>query len=869
MIEPEPRVLLAFEPAVAGPIPPVGPRPRPLVNGPAATRQAERLTPQFSALQAAFSARRMQAMESTSEPDPELVVVLELAGTVEGFMRAVAGVEGLEFLAEHDQDEVEPDDDFHYTQDGRATDSAVPETLYMVMTSSQAVAELVSLFGLWRTDPKVKFRRGLAPLKTAFTLLRAVRRWDPSDRIRETGLLEEWADTLAAGGQNSARVEIELWFRDSAARRAVVQADVERLIVAAGGIVLSSAVLPAIDYHAVLADLPYDQVQAVIERGPEAIALLTTESIMFVAPARPMTFPALEPAIGTLPALGPAPPRESAPRVALLDGLPMANHAALAGRLLLDDPDERTLKYSSSAQQHGTAMASLILHGDIAAPGPSLSTQLYVRPIMQPHEFFQDREVVAPDELLVDVVHRAFLRMFDGEGNQPPTAPSVRIVNLSIGDPHRVFTRRLSPLAKLLDWLAHRYNLLVLVSAGNPSWVPSVPADTLYDPLALRQGLLASGFADTRLRRLFSPAEAVNVLTVGAVHSDSATDVIADTVVDAVETGMPASYGAVGFGHRRSVKPEILLPGGRQLYQRPPPGVSGAVKLTPAPQAGIGPGHLVAAPDQHSGNSGTAHSYGTSNATALASRAASQIFDVLNELTGQAAQAGEGSGFPFPDAQYHPVLVKTLLVHAAHWGDLASKLRSALELEPSAARRDLTQMLGYGSVEQARLATAARTRVVLLGAGSIQDGERQQFRLPLPGALAATTEWRRLTITLGWLSPINSRSQVHRMARLWFEPQRQWLGLERAQAHHSAVRKGTVQHEILEGATASAFAPGDALTINVDCRIDAGRAESPIRYGLAASLEVGTSVRADVHAQVRQLLRVRLRERQQQITARP
>ncbi len=30
---------------------------------------------------------------------------------------------------------------------------------------------------------------------------------------------------------------------------------------------------------------------------------------------------------------------EGKPRVALLDGLPFANHAALQGRLLIDDPD--------------------------------------------------------------------------------------------------------------------------------------------------------------------------------------------------------------------------------------------------------------------------------------------------------------------------------------------------------------------------------------------------------------------------------------------------------------------------------------------------------------------------------------------------
>ena len=855
----EPRPLLAFAPAVIGPIPTGTRRFKPGPRTPTAARQGQRLTPQFAALREALTAGRAQTADVTAEPDPELVVVFDVAGTVDRFVRAVAGIKGLELLAELDEDAIEPDEDFYYETDGEATGDAVPETLYMVMSNAQAVTELVRLFELWQANPDVTFERGLAPLKQAFKLLRAVRRWGPADRVRETGLLQAWTEDVAVvGGQGFTRVEIELWFRDDDARRAAAQSDIERLITTVRGTVISSAVVPSIDYHAVLADLPYDQVQAVLERGPEAIELLTTESIMFVAPTRPMTTPALELAADLSSTAALPPPRTAAPRVALLDGLPLANHTALTGRLIIDDPDERARWYSSGQQHHGTAMASLICNGDLSSPGPALSTQLYVRPVMEPHPYY-DSEVIARDELLVDLLHRAFRRIFEGDGNRPPAAPSVRIVNLSIGDPARVFARRLSPLAKLLDWLAHRYNVLVLVSAGNHACQPAVPADALADPDTLRRELLAATYSTVRQRRLLSPAEAVNVLTVGALHSDAATVTIPDTVLDAVESGMPASYGAVGFGHRRSVKPEILLPGGKQLFQRPPPGATGSVALSEAHHAATGPGLLAAAPDPRGGADATAYSCGTSNATAMATRTANQIFDVLADLT---AQAGE---FPFPDAQYHPVLAKTLLVHAASWGELPDRLRDALDLDRSTARRDITQLLGYGPVDQTRVATAARTRVVLLGAGSISQEQRQRHSVPLPPALAATTEWRRLTVTLSWLSPINPRSQVHRMARLLFQPQEDRLGLGRTEADYNAARRGTVQHEVLEGTDAVAFAAGSALAIDVDCRVDAGKLDTPIRYGIAASLEMATTVQADIHAQVRQGLQVQLR---QQVTPR-
>lgn len=67
----------------------------------------------------------------------------------------------------------------------------------------------------------------------------------------------------------------------------------------------------------------------------------------------------------------------------------------------------------------------------------------------------------------MDLVHRCFVRMFEGDGSSPPAAPSVRVINLSIGDPARMFARQLSPLARLLDWLTFKYNRIVVVSAGN------------------------------------------------------------------------------------------------------------------------------------------------------------------------------------------------------------------------------------------------------------------------------------------------------------------------------------------------------------------------------------------------------------------
>ena len=120
----------------------------------------------------------------------------------------------------------------------------------------------------------------------------------------------------------------------------------------------------------------------------------------------------------------------------------MTQHELLRGRLEIDDPDDCEAQYGlASEQRHGTAMASLILHGDINDPHPPVRRRLYVRPVMVPQAagLGERQEFMPPGQLGVDLMWRAFLRMLEGEGGEPPTAPTVRIVNLSLGDAKRRF----------------------------------------------------------------------------------------------------------------------------------------------------------------------------------------------------------------------------------------------------------------------------------------------------------------------------------------------------------------------------------------------------------------------------------------------
>lgn len=269
-------------------------------------------------------------------------------------------------------------------------------------------------------------------------------------------------------------------------------------------------------------------------------------------------------------------------------------------------------------------MASLIIHGDLSAPGEPLDRPLYVRPIMRPHELSTTHEQVDPERLFPDLLHRAIRRIQEGEDGREATAPSVRIVNLSIGAQARALTRRKSPVGRLLDWLAHTYNLLFIVSAGNhtaPITIPATSANTLE---TARHAATRAVYEKSILKGILPPGDALNALTIGATHDDGLDDTeVSDAVWNITNPGAPAYYGATGPGVDRSIKPDLHHIGGQALYLRPVlvPGED-LVDLELAHTAQTGPGLQVAAPGRGGATNRTAFTFGTSNATALVTREA-------------------------------------------------------------------------------------------------------------------------------------------------------------------------------------------------------------------------------------------------------
>lgn len=831
----------------------------PALHRPGRQRQTARLGPKFSALEQALEAQALSIGGDVVDQDPELVLVFEVSTSLARFAAAVGNVEGLELLLDIGEIEGDPDDDFHLS---KHPDRPVPETLYLLATNRKALDQLLGLWGRYQRGEE--FVRGFTPFRDLFDNLREMRRWDVQDRLAETGLLEDWRTRLDEQ-QDLLPVELELWYRDVEGQRAAAQERVMEALRREGGAFSTAAQIPEIRYHAVLARVPAQVAESLLE-DQQDVALVRLQEVMLLRPVGQAATPV--PNV-TQPVAAPptsAPSEElDEPLVAILDGLPLATHTALDGWLDIDDPQDVAASSQVNERRHGTAIAGLVVHGDLSEPEEPLLRRVHVRPVILPDpdapDFVSPREeCVPPDVLVVDLLHRAVRRLFEGEGPVLATAPSVRVLNISLGDLTQAFHHRLSAWARLLDWLAVRYRVLFVVSAGNelgPLTLGCTRDEFEHlGPEGREDETLRALRRDRRLRRVLAPAEAINVVSVGAVATDSSTPLSGDPRLDpTLSPDVPAPYSRTGPGFRRAIKPEILLPGGRRRYGARPGAPDDPTILDPSDQPRRPPGQLCASPVAATPGrrDGALFSSGTSYATALATRAAARLWSLLDELSADSPPA-------WLTDEIKPVLVKALLVHGADWGDGLAALRRALP-QPDHHRQRLVaeQMLGYGRFDIERLLGGSAQRITLLGGGLLAVDEGASHTIPLPPSLHATTARRRITYTLACFSSANSGDQRYRRARVWVTPMVGALRVDRQHADHNAVQRGTVQHEVLEGESAPTIADGDTVQLDVSCAADAGVVEEPVPYGLAVTLEVAPNLLTRVYPEVAERVRPRVR----------
>jgi hypothetical protein len=822
---------------------------------PTAVRQGERLQPKFTALQNAFGTIQQLA----SGVEPEQTLVFEIVGSVEDFAKAVKSIEGFDWLRESEIDEMCPDDDFYTNPKNEETgkqkrdEKNLGRKWYLVMSNSKAMNQLLSLWKKWRDGGdkkgfKLSEKKGLEKFKSVFKQLRDIRLWDAQDRLDETGVIEAWNADLELGDEVVS--EIELWFRGSKERRNQASQSVRKLVENAGGKVGGECIIEEIAYHCLLVRLPRREAQRIINH--KDTALVKCADVMFFSPKGQIVgFPTedsdeiMKNADVDDEQLKQIPLPSGEPLIALLDGVPMTNHKLLAGRLRWDDPENFMGKYQVGEMCHGTAMASLIIHGDLESnEQAALKRPIYMRPVMQPDLISRRECIPSSNQLAIDLIHQAVRRMFERENELPAEAPSVKIINLSLGDESRQFVRNMSPWARLLDWLSAKYGVLFVVSAGNHSdgIEIALAAGEEVGKLSkseLETRLIKAIYSDIRNRRILSPAESINALTVGAVHSDFCRNVRVG-VIDPLAHGMPSHISRFGPGYRKSVKPDLVFSGGRQTHTAP---INSRLRTV---NYSSGPGHKVAKPDP---NHDMHHTRGTSNAAALVSRSAEICYDILQDIM---------TSSPTHHAEFkrcETALLKAMLVHGCEHGDDQRKtLNSALGFKGEEGKKALNKWLGYGQPNFGKVLTCNAQRATIIGFGELRSEEAHSFELPIPPQLESIMEERKITVTLAYISPIVQSNQRYRQTQLWFQIGNnkgdRWLTPDRKDCDEHSVKRGTVQHEIFVGNEARVF-PSEKILVKVNCVDDAGKTTEPIAYGLIVSIEVKEGVSIPVYQEVK------------------
>jgi hypothetical protein len=539
--------------------------------------------------------------------------------------------------------------------------------------------------------------------------------------------------------------------------------------------------------------------------------------------------------------------------LALFDGLPQENHPIIGSFLNIDDPDDYTASYQVKDRQHGTAMASLIAWGDLNSSPTAITHKIYVRPIMKPVQTLDNDitiENVPENVLFVDQLHMAVRNLYEAvSGN--PAAPSVRIINLSIGIKTRPFYNLVSPLAKLLDWLSFKYKILFIVSAGN--YTDDIDLDLPFSEFRSlpddkkNETIMAVLAKRANSQKIIAPAESINALTVGALFSDGSSGQRLGTGQVIPCTRIPNPVSAVGRGINHSIKPDLLVPGGRNLLSEDmvnhnlarwrkgtctyPPGILSAKPFGPTQEKSVG------------------YTFGTSDAAAILSHNALLCYDVLDEIF-----KNEEKNLP---QEYVALLLKAMLVHGCEWEEATtSVICEALGISPTSRLiypDKVHRFTGYGVPNIERVMECAKNRVTLIGYDELKKESAHVYSVPIPFDFNTSRIVRNLTITLASFTPIKPAYKKYRQSQIWFtfENGEDLIG-KRLDASDKAVVRGTLQHERYSSEEISTWNKEDLLRIKVNCREDAEGLTENIPYALFVTLEITSQTDIDVYARVRE-----------------
>jgi Subtilase family len=407
------------------------------------------------------------------------------------------------------------------------------------------------------------------------------------------------------------------------------------------------------------------------------------------------------------------------PLACVVDSGVLAGHPLLAGTVLAEEDFDSGEGTPVDQNGHGTQVGGLVVYGDIARriagnewlPQVQICSAKVLRNRLNPVDP-ANSDAAFPDEERVEDQLRRAIEYFHREYG-------CRVFNLSIGHLDKVYLGgRQLPWVELLDELARRLDIVIIVSAGN---VPDVDIPTALNSPQFQKEVINS--LKTEKHRLIDPATAALCVTVGAIaRRDDPSMLSLGMRLAASPRGCPSLFMRCGPGIMGAVKPEVVAPGenfavdslaGTAIWRRQDPNLG-----EPTLNRNFPSGRLLRA------------ACGTSFAAAQVPHIAARMEAALRNQFGEAPSQN---------------LVRALLVNSAR---IDANIKEWLGEQPD----DILRTVGYGqpSVE---FCWSVPNRVTLVTEEVVPYKSFHVYSLIVPESFLQEKGKRSITVSLAYDPP--------------------------------------------------------------------------------------------------------------------
>lgn len=535
------------------------------------------------------------------------------------------------------------------------------------------------------------------------------------NRLRQEGFPDE----------ETFHIDVDLWHPGAPDRARAVLEDLRQLCSDDHGRVTEDLQTNSL----VLARVLTDQGLA------EKLLDLDTVAQVNLPPVMPSVYRALFCEQGALPAT--KQPTGDEPLVTVIDSGVLSGHPLLRG-WVLDETDFDSGEETVVDQQgHGTNVAGLVVYGSIASclkAGTWTPEVLIASAKVLQRQPATGRPAFPEKHRPEALVNRAIRHYHDTRG--------CRVFNLSLGNDDDVYAGgRQFAWAELLDQLARKLDIVIVVSAGNHNLeIPDGGATRGPFQEEVRNALLSAP------SRLCNPATAAIAVTVGSVARSEAHGT-RDSFA-AAPAGAPAPFTRTGPGYEskstnRAVKPEFVAFGGNYGVRR----FAGSAPRWSASDVRLGePTTRLTVEGDRPLTAVSGTSFAAPQVCNAAAWALETTSGTLGTTSANAARAllGVCAETPpcGPDWLLDPEQIET-------WEKL--------------------QLSGFGMVNAERVRASRAYDVCLVASSEVQEDHWHTYSVPVPLGFRSGSGPRGIVLSLAFDPPVRASRREYLARTMWIE----------------------------------------------------------------------------------------------------